>query len=149
MTVGERIRYFRKLNKLTQEELGLKLGYNKKTAGIRIFQYEVGRRVPKQEALKRFADIFGVSVYVFETPNIDNEIMLLHTLFTLEEVRGIDLIDDGEEISFHFDKDKQNNADLFEHLHAWKEMKRKHENGEISKAEYDRWKNSYSISINK
>ena len=147
MSVGERIRYFRKLNKMTQEELGLKLGYNKKSAGIRIFQYEMGRRVPKPETLKRFADIFGVSVHVFKTATIDNEMVLLHTLFALEEERGMDLIDDGEEISLHFVKDEQNNADLFEHLHAWKKMKIKYENREISKEEYDKWKNSYSISI--
>ncbi|EAD4769682.1 XRE family transcriptional regulator, partial [Listeria monocytogenes] len=46
MAIGDNIRKFRKLKGMTQKELGLALGFDKKTADIRIAQYESGTRKP-------------------------------------------------------------------------------------------------------
>lgn len=40
MAFGERIRWFRNALGMTQNELGKKLGFNEKTAVIRVGQYE-------------------------------------------------------------------------------------------------------------
>ena len=47
MAIGERIRYIRKLRKMTQKELGTAVGFEEKNADIRMAQYESGTRSPK------------------------------------------------------------------------------------------------------
>ncbi len=43
MAIGERIRRFRNALGMTQHDLGTKLGFNEKTAVIRVGQYESER----------------------------------------------------------------------------------------------------------
>ena len=47
MSIGERIRYIRNLRGMTQKELGKAIGFDDRTADIRIAQYESGTRTPK------------------------------------------------------------------------------------------------------
>lgn len=48
MILGERIKRIRTFRRLTQRELGLKLGYEERNADVRVAQYESGYRVPKR-----------------------------------------------------------------------------------------------------
>ena len=57
--VGERIRYYRKQQKLTLRELGEKCGFMNR-GDVRIAQYENGSRTPKTGTLKRIAAALGV-----------------------------------------------------------------------------------------
>ena len=67
MNVSEKIRYYRELRGLTQQQLadfsGIPLGTLKK--------YETGNRNPKQEPLQRIADALHISiiflVFIFAT----------------------------------------------------------------------------------
>lgn len=54
--IGDRIRYVRKMKKMTQEELGIKTGYSK--AGISFI--ETGKRVIDTDAIFKFADALDV-----------------------------------------------------------------------------------------
>ena len=56
--IGNRIKYYRKLKKLTQGELGDKLGIKKAT----VSHYENGIRTPDQDKLFELADIFDISI---------------------------------------------------------------------------------------
>ena len=56
--VGSKIKYFRNLNKLTQDELGKRIGLKKAT----ISHYENGIRSPDQDKLFELADIFDISI---------------------------------------------------------------------------------------
>lgn len=56
--IGKKILYYRKLNKLTQQELAEKLGTTKQT----ISKYEKGQRKANQDMLFQLCDIFSVSV---------------------------------------------------------------------------------------
>lgn len=58
MTLGARLRMLRKRRKLSQEELTSRLGLNRGTYG----QYEIDRRQPDYETLKKLAQFFGVSI---------------------------------------------------------------------------------------
>ena len=44
MAIGERIRYIRNLRNMTQKWLGMAIGFDEKTADVRIAQYESGTR---------------------------------------------------------------------------------------------------------
>ena len=57
-SIGENIKYYRKLKKLTQKQLGALIG----CATITIQQYEAGKFVPKIDRLQRIADALGISV---------------------------------------------------------------------------------------
>lgn len=47
MAIGERIHFFRTLRGMTQKYLGVRLGFDEKSADVRIAQYESGTRSPK------------------------------------------------------------------------------------------------------
>lgn len=57
--VGERIRYYRKRQKMTLRELGEKSGFENR-GDVRIAQYENGSRVPKTGTLNRIAKALGI-----------------------------------------------------------------------------------------
>ena len=71
--------------KLTQKELGRRLGYGENSADVRIAQYESGQRTPKQETLIRIAEILEVDVRNFLSPGIATMDELMETLFWMDE----------------------------------------------------------------
>jgi len=65
--VGQQIRYYRKLNNLTQKELGMKIGVKHNT----ISSYENGTNEPDQDLLFLMAEIFKISINDL-FPSIEN-----------------------------------------------------------------------------
>lgn len=61
MNTGEKIKYFRTLNNMTQKELGKITGIGEAT----IRKYELGIRNPKAEQLKKIADALGLGINAF------------------------------------------------------------------------------------
>ena len=55
MAVGDRIKRARNLRGMTQKELGIAIGFEEKSADIRIAQYESNTRTPKEELLRKIA----------------------------------------------------------------------------------------------
>lgn len=72
--IGNKIKYYRGLNKLTQTELGKKVGVGKGT----ISHYENGIRTPDQDKLFELADIFGISIDNLFPPRKDRGILSLY-----------------------------------------------------------------------
>lgn len=67
--VGEKIREYRKRNKMTQKDLGLKIGVKHNT----ISGYESGTNEPEQNILFAIADVFGISINDLFPP-LDSEV---------------------------------------------------------------------------
>ena len=61
MSIGERIRYIRNLRGMTQKELGKAIGFDDRTADIRIAQYESGTRTPKANYVEAIAKALNVN----------------------------------------------------------------------------------------
>ena len=141
MAIGERIRFFRNLNGMTQKYLGILAGFSEKTADIRMAQYESGTRTPKADLIKTLSHIFDISPEALDVPNIDNGIGIMHTLFTLEDLYGIKAKKVGGEIHLCF---PQNNPatgrSIYKMLAAWADESEKYANGEITKENYDKWR---------
>ena len=57
--LGSRIRYFRKLNNLTQEQLAEKLGIEPQT----LSHIEIGKNLPAISKLPKYAEILNIEVY--------------------------------------------------------------------------------------
>ena len=144
MAIGERIRFFRNKKGVTQKYLGQVVGFPERSADVRMAQYETGSRTPKADLTRTLAGFFEVSTDALTVPDIDSDIGLMHTLFALEDIRGLTIGEIGGEICLKLDKSKgKTYVDMLEMLSAWAEQAKKLEAGEITKEDYDRWRYNY------
>lgn len=146
MAIGERINFFRKLRGMTQKYLGMLMGYPERSSDVRIAQYESGSRTPKRDAVDELAEHLQVSPLALEVPNIDNDLSLMHTLFALEDIKGLtaDLVD-GKVILRPTESAEMTpaNRTFYRSLRGWAEYAIKYRSGEVSKEEYDEWRYNY------
>lgn len=144
MAIGERINFFRNLRGMTQKYLGMAVGFPEKSADVRMAQYESGTRTPKAELTKVLATTLGVSPNALDVPDIDSDIGLMHTLFALEDLRGLRVGKLDGELCLVLDKsDRKIYHDMQQMLSAWQEQATKLASGEISKEDYDQWRYRY------
>jgi len=146
MAIGERIRFIRNLRGITQKYLGMAIGFDEKTADVRMAQYESGTRTPKANLTKSLAAILDVSPYALDVPDIDSDIGLMHTLFALEDLRGLKIAKTDGEVCLRLDKSKGRTYDeMLKMLTAWYEQAAKLEAGEITNEQYDQWRYRYPV----
>ena len=120
MAIGERIHYFRILRGFTQKYLGKMLGFSDSQADVRIAQYEKGTRSPKEKYLNALAQILEVSPHALDVPDIDSNIGLMHTLFTLEDTRGLKIGEIDGELCLRLDKSTgMDYVELYDMLYQW------------------------------
>lgn len=144
MAIGERIHFFRNLRGMTQKYLGQAVGFPEKTADVRMAQYESGTRTPKADLTATLAGVLDVSPKALDIPDIDSNVGLMHTLFTLEDLRAFTVTEIDGEVCLKLDKSKgKAYDDMSRMLHAWLEQAKKLEAGEITKEEYDQWRYKY------
>lgn len=144
MAIGERIHFFRKMRGMTQKYLGMLMGFPERSADVRMAQYETGSRTPKADLTRALANAFEVSPNALTIPDIDTDIGLMHTLFALEDLRGLTIGKLDEEICLRLDKSKEDTyLSMLEMLSAWVEQAEKLRIGEITKEDYDRWRYNY------
>ena len=144
MAIGERIRYFRNQRGMTQKYLGTLVGFPEKSADVRLAQYEGAARTPKADLTAALARELDVSPEALNVPDIDSEIGLMHTLFTLEDIYGLTVEGDNGAVTLHVNPFKgKDAARLNEMVVAWAQEAKKLRTGEISQEEYDRWRHYY------
>ena len=144
MAIGERIHFLRNLRGMTQKYLGQVVGFPEKTADVRMAQYESGTRTPKADLTKSLADALDVSPHALDVPDIDSNIGLMHTLFTLEDLRGLRVTEVDGEGDIKLDKSNgKTYHKMSQMLFAWLEQAKKLDAGEITKEEYDQWRYRY------
>jgi len=143
MAIGERIRFIRNLRGMTQKYLGMAIGFTEKTAEVRMTQYESGARTPKEKMISDFANVLDVRPQALTVPDIDSDIGLAHTLFTLEDVYGFKVIEADGEVCLRLENINRNYEATIEMLSAWRQEAAKLEAGEITKDDYDKWRYRY------
>ena len=144
MAIGERIRFIRNLRGMTQKYLGMAIGFTEKTADVRMAQYESGARTPKENMTADLASVLGVRPQALAVPDIDSDIGLMHTLFTLEDLRGLTVGEIDGEICLRLDKSKGTTyVGMLEMLMAWQREAEKLKSGDGTKEEYDAWRYNY------
>ena len=144
MAVGERIKRVRQFRGLTQKELGKLVGFDEKTADVRMAQYESGVRSPKADLTAKIAEVLEVAPEALAVPNIENYVGVMHTLFALEDLYGlrIDKLDD--EICIRLDKDNGTEyLTMLEMFRDWQTQAERCREGEITEEEYDNWRYNY------
>lgn len=144
MAIGERIRFFRNKKGVTQKYLGQVVGFPERSADVRMAQYETGSRTPKADLTRTLAGFFEVSTDTLTVPDIDSDIGLMHTLFALEDIRGLTIGEIDGEICLRLDKSKGGTyLSMLEMLSRWANEAKKLEAGEITREEYDHWRYTY------
>lgn len=142
MAVGDRIKRVRQFRGLTQKELGKLVGFDEKTADIRIAQYESNTRKPKEDLLIKIAEALDVNFRsLYEPYNYAAEDVMF-TLFDLDEHYKITVHDvEDEDNPDEIHKSVQFNYFLLdEFLKEWAIRKKELAEGQISKSEYMEWK---------
>lgn len=87
MTVGEKIRTYRKMRSISQKMLGeLAGGINEVT----IRKYEAGDRNPKPDQLLKIADALGISINIFMDFDIETVSDVLSLIFKMDEQLDIE-----------------------------------------------------------
>ena len=137
MTVGEKIKIGRTLRGYTQNYLGLLTHLS----DVRIRQYELGIRKPKDTQLSIIADALGIPIEFFGEHATDSEADIMHVLFELDALRGISLRADNGKCVFAF-----RDAALNKCLVKWCEKKDAFEAGRLSREDYDLWRARFPLS---
>lgn len=144
MAIGERISYFRKKRGMTQKYLGQKIGFPERSADVRVAQYEVGTRKPKENVTNALAEVLDVSPRALNVPDIDSLQGLAHTLFAIEDIYGLTIAKEDGTYCLEPNVFKSSMASQIQtFMKAWYEMEAKRKAGEISQDEYDRWRYRY------
>ena len=73
-----------------------------------------------------------------DVPDIDSELGLMHTLFALEDIYGLQAEEKDGETKLSF-----SNASVLRAVKTWAEQSAKLKAGEITKEEYDEWRYNY------
>ena len=145
MAVGDRIKRIRNLRGLTQKELGMSIGFDEKTADVRMAQYESGTRTPKEEMLKKIAKVLDVNFRSIYEPTLYSAEDVMYTLFELDEQYNGLTIYDVEDNSDPYYPEKHKsicfNARILDDLFAeWQIRKQELAEGKITREEYIEWK---------
>ncbi len=145
MTVGQRLKRFRTRKGLTQKQLGLAIGFDNRTADIRIAQYETGTRKPKEKYIEKLAAIVGVQPSALEVGDIENYEHLFQLLFALEDEYGFKISKDenGTPCLVPDRFDRSSHLDTFRNWYTKSEQLK---NGEITQEQYDNWRYNYPAS---
>ena len=148
MAIGERIRYIRNLRNMTQKWLGMAIGFDEKTADVRMAQYESGTRTPKENYVADIANALSVSPKALDLPDIDSYVGLAHTLFALEDIYGLHIGEIDGELCLRLDKSKgMTYLSMFDIFTAWQQESEKLRNDDVTKEEYDSWRYNYPRGI--
>jgi len=134
MAVGDRIKRIRNLRGLTQKELGAAVGFDEKTADVRIAQYESGTRTPKEDMLRSISEALDVNYRSLYEPSLYAVEDVMYTLFELDEHYNLEIQGD-DRFSIDF-----NNRLANDFLKEWQLRKQELADGEITKEEYIEWK---------
>ena len=146
MSVGNRIKKIRNMRGMTQKELGLAVGFDEKSADIRIAQYESGTRTPKEKIITNIANALKINPKAIDRLDTENYIDLTHILFILEDIYGIKINSVNGDLCLMPDKTKSSiYHTLFDIFDTWRQEAEKLKNGEITEDEYNTWRYNYRI----
>lgn len=151
LAIGDKIKKIRVKREMTQKELGLAIGFNERTADIRMAQYESGTRVPKEAVIIKIAEALKVNPDYLMAPSLTKTEEIIHTLIYLDEYNQLKMQADeyttqeGENVKTI----KLSMTALDMYLEEWYDKKKALENNEITQDEYYEWKINWPDSSKK
>lgn len=139
MAIGNKIKRIRNLRGLTQKEFGRLIGFDEKTADVRVAQYESGTRTPKADLLCKMAEILDVNICYLSEPSLYSAEEIMFTLFELDDNYPVRILDTpNEKHSVCFDSVLMDGF-----LAEWQTRKQELADGIITPEEYLEWKMNF------
>lgn len=139
MAIGNKIKRIRNLRGLTQKEFGRLIGFDEKTADVRVAQYESGTRTPKTDLLRKMAEILDVNICYLSEPSLYSAEEIMFALFELDDNYPIKILDKpNEKHSVCFDS-----VIMDGFLAEWQIRKQELADGIITPEEYLEWKMNF------
>ena len=134
--MGDKIHRIRDFRGMTQKQLGKAVGFDEKSADVRIAQYESGTRTPKQALVERLAEVLDINPRFLADDEILGAEGVMMMLFELDEHYPISVEDCTDE-----DGNKRKGIIfgsilLNDFFAEWQRRKKDLADGKISKAEY-------------
>lgn len=145
MSIGDKIKYLRKIRNMTQKELGVAVGFDEKNADIRIAQYESGTRTPKPELIAKFAKALNAHVLSLMNERTQDPVMnMFFDLIDMEERAKVTLhpIEDNNS-KYAISIDSKFFNDFLEELVS---IRKELTDGTISYEEFIDWKVNWPLS---
>lgn len=131
MTLGEKIKFYRKNRGLTQKELGQATNIHE----VAIRKYELDKVRPRPEQLEKISQTLNIPMNVFLDFEFNKDGDVFPLLFAIDEAFPLKIIDvDGTPAIQFTDK----NFDLF--LRDWQSLKEMIEAGVETQDNYEFWK---------
>lgn len=148
MAIGERIHYFRNMRGMTQKYVGQQIGFDEKSADVRMAQYESETRVPKDNLVETLASVFDIRPEALKVPDIDTYIGVMHTLFALEDRYGlkVEKAEDGQPRLYIDVRHNRSSDTLYDQIADWRDKACELQSGKITKDEYDHWRYNYPVA---
>ena len=145
MAIGERIHFFRSKRGMTQKYVGTQIGFDEKSADVRMAQYESENRVPKDNLVQAMAELFDVKPDALKVPDIDSFTGLIHTLFAIEDRYGlkIEKAEDGQPQLYLDLRNHPDSMQFYDMLMDWMDKSEALRSGQITQDEYDAWRYHY------
>lgn len=139
MAIGNKIKRIRNLRGLTQKEFGRLIGFDEKTADVRVAQYESGTRTPKSDLLRKMAEILDVNICYLSEPSLYSAEEVMFALFELDDNYPIKILDTpNEKHSVCFDSVLMDGF-----LAEWQTRKQELADNKITPEEYLEWKMNF------
>lgn len=135
MSTGQKIKHYRKLKKLTQDQLGEAAG----VTGNAIRNYEHDFRTPNDEQLEKIAKKLNVSIEALQDYEISSSREAMEALFRLEDAFGLKPTEDGV---LTFDPKAPGAKKLAQAIKAWKGVLDEVAEGDMTPSDYELWKAS-------
>lgn len=152
LSLGKLIKKFRELRRITQKALGDRILLD----DVRIRQYELDIRTPKDDVLENISAALHVNKEYLKEPDYPyTEHDLMRFLFKLDDsievkIRPVILNDEDPDYTttgIYFGSEAI--LRIRNMLEQWQEMKEKYENNEITKEALQDWKANYPDSLKK
>lgn len=140
--IGNKIKELRLKRGLTQKELGLAVGFNKVGADVRIAQYESNSRAPKEDVVKKIAEVLKVNPDYLLAPFPLDAKQFFHILLSMD-LKNNARFHIEDYVNMNGDADKEASVhipSLDIALKHWSHVKKAFERGEITEDEYYEWK---------
>lgn len=154
MTIGEKIKKFRKLFGWSQRELGERMGFPATSKDTKIRKYELGLIKPKQAAIEKFSEILDVDISALTETSVSSPEMVLQTLFDLEEQYNLQIERKDNETHFIIKDSISDNEVIASYLYAWYQRKERLSNKDDTKSlpleerdRYTLWKGQFPREI--
>lgn len=139
MTIGERIRRFRKDVDMTQRELADEVGLTESA----IRNYERGIRVPSDAQIVKIAAALDMPADSIREIGVSGARGALEVLFRYEGELGLMPVVTDDGIAVAVDPGREDSQKAAAALKAWKRMRDQLAAGEVTEAEYEAWKTRF------